>query len=131
MSIKALDYGVMFSLKFSSKLTLISVIEEFKLPFAAEYSLWSAESRNRLEKEIYESLNNAVNTIREKYGDLNIQVRVEEGRPAQVIAEMAKKENYDLIIMGNRGYSKLEQWMLGSVSKEIVNISQKPVLVIK
>jgi nucleotide-binding universal stress UspA family protein len=79
MSIKALDYGVMFSLKFSSKLTLISVIEEFKLPFAAVYSLWSAESRNRLEKEIYEGLNNAVNTVKEKFGDLNIQVRVEEG----------------------------------------------------
>lgn len=130
-SLKALDYGVVISQKFDSQITLITIIEEFKLPFAAEYGLWSTEARIARKKEIMDGLNSAINNIREKYGEINIPIRVEEGRPAQVIAEIAKNENFDLVIVGNRGNNRIKGWVLGSVSREIVNESQVPVLIVK
>lgn len=131
MSIKALDFGVSLAQKFDSEIEVISVLEEFKLPFAAEYSLWSAESRAIRIKEIMSGLDAAIKNVSEKYGELDIQVRLEEGRPAQVIVETAKNENFELIIVGSRGMNRLEGWVLGSVSREIVEDSQIPVLVIK
>jgi nucleotide-binding universal stress UspA family protein len=41
--------------------------------------------------------------------------------PADVIVDLAEKENIDLIIMGSRGYGNLRaRWILGSTSKHVV-----------
>ena len=63
--------------------------------------------------------------------EVKMDIRIEEGRPAHVIIEVAEKENSDLIVVGHRGYGLVEGWILGSVTKEIVNSSKIPVLIIK
>jgi nucleotide-binding universal stress UspA family protein len=106
-------------------------MEDLKLPFAAHYGLWAKESQDELLRKVLESLNMASREILQKFPSIVLDTRIEKGRPARVITEIAKKENFDLIIIGNRGYGLLEGWMLGSVSNEIINSSEIPVLIIK
>lgn len=53
------------------------------------------------------------------------------GRPGEVIADVAKAEACDLIVMGSKGKSDLEGLLLGSVTHKVLHTSHCPVLVVK
>jgi nucleotide-binding universal stress UspA family protein len=130
-SIQALNLAADLSLKMGSELTVVSVLNKLELPFSAEYGLWAKESREGLTRMVLEKLNLSLTKIKESHPELKVEARIEEGKPAKKIVEIAEEDNYDLIIVGRRGYGMVEGWVLGSVSKEIVNTSKKPVLVVK
>jgi nucleotide-binding universal stress UspA family protein len=52
------------------------------------------------------------------------------GNVANEIINYSKEHKVDLIVVGKTGKSKLEQFLLGSVSKKIVDHSQTNVLII-
>jgi len=56
---------------------------------------------------------------------------LEAGMPADVICRLARKDNYDLIIIGNRGLNRLKRVLLGSISSKVVAAAHCPVLVVK
>lgn len=60
-----------------------------------------------------------------------INRRVELGNPADVILSLAKKGEYDLIIIGNRGLNQVQRLFLGSVSRKVVSLAHCPVLLVK
>ena len=82
-------------------------------------------------RSVLESLHDVTVELRESHPDLSIDPRVEEGRPAKIIAEIAEEEDFDLIVMGSQGFGLIAGWFLGSVSNEVVNSSTKPLLVVK
>jgi nucleotide-binding universal stress UspA family protein len=47
-----------------------------------------------------------------------------------VIADVAERENADLIVVGRRGRSGVAELLLGSTSHELVLHSKQPVLVV-
>jgi nucleotide-binding universal stress UspA family protein len=56
------------------------------------------------------------------------------GSPADGVADVAKDENIDLIIMGSKelekeGNNKLK--LLGSVTRRVSEISDRPVMIVK
>ncbi|MGI9478627.1 MAG: universal stress protein [Hyphomicrobiaceae bacterium] len=52
-------------------------------------------------------------------GVRKVETRVEEGRAAQVIADVAKAVDADMIVMGSRGLSDVKRLVFGSVSHEV------------
>ena len=52
-----------------------------------------------------------------------------EGQIVQQIVKTAKEGHYDLIVVGARGLSKLEEIMLGSVSHGVTETATCPVIV--
>lgn len=56
---------------------------------------------------------------------------LEAGLPADIICRIARKDNYDLIIIGNRGLNPLKRVLLGSISSKVVGAAHCPVLVVK
>lgn len=50
---------------------------------------------------------------------------------AEVIAEMAEKESFDLIIMGRRGIGTFQSLLLGSVSDAVIRHAPCSVLIVK
>ena len=52
------------------------------------------------------------------------------GEPYKEILKTAKEEGFDLIIMGNRGFSKIKRFFVGSVTQKVVSETPCPVLVI-
>ncbi len=53
------------------------------------------------------------------------------GRRGQEICKLAETGAYDLIVMGRRGISRLEEVVLGSVSEYVVRHSKLPVLIVQ
>jgi nucleotide-binding universal stress UspA family protein len=59
---------------------------------------------------------------------LEADSRVMQGMPAQLIAEAA--EDFDLLLVGSRGYGPLRRTLLGSVSAKLMRSAPCPVLVL-
>lgn len=64
------------------------------------------------------------------FGDIKIEKEVLFGEPYHMILETAKKESFDLILMGNRGFSKIKRFFVGSVTQRVISEAPCPVLVI-
>ena len=58
-------------------------------------------------------------------------VLLEAGLPADIICRIARKDNYDLIIIGNRGLNRIKRVLLGSINSKVVAAAHCPVLVVK
>jgi nucleotide-binding universal stress UspA family protein len=130
-SLRALEQAVDLSLQLGSEITVVSVVNEMKLPFSAEFGLWARKSHEELVRKVLEGLNSAILSIREDHPELKIEARIEEGRPAKKITELAEKEGFDLIVVGRRGNGLMDHLIMGSVTNEVVRISNKPVLVVE
>lgn len=59
------------------------------------------------------------------------EARLEEGEPWQVIGEVARRHDYDLIVMGTHGRSGLMHVLMGSVAERVVRQSSVPVLTVR
>ncbi len=75
--------------------------------------------------EIVES---AVSELRSAGVNVRGQVLPGQGHIARKILEAAEESNADLIVLGSRGMSRLEEMMLGSVAHKIVHTAKCPVL---
>jgi nucleotide-binding universal stress UspA family protein len=54
----------------------------------------------------------------------------EEGRPADVLLDVAERENVDLLVTGRRGRGALASLLAGSVSQELIHRARVPVTVV-
>ncbi len=62
--------------------------------------------------------------------DAFIKPRLEEGSPSDTIVDVADEGNFDLIVMGRHGKSRLERALVGSVTARVIGHSQRDVLVV-
>ncbi len=69
-------------------------------------------------KAIFEQASLPVNTMVELYDD-----------PGEMIVKIAKEQNFDLIVIGNRGLSVIRELMLGSVSSKVLHQAGCPVII--
>lgn len=53
------------------------------------------------------------------------------GDPADVVCEYAEDNNFDLIIVADKGHGKVERFLLGSISDKIVRHAKISVMVVK
>jgi nucleotide-binding universal stress UspA family protein len=63
-------------------------------------------------------------------GALKAEKQIVFGVPYTVILETAKNEKFDLIVMGNRGFSKIKRFFVGSVVQRVISEAPCPVLVV-
>lgn len=56
---------------------------------------------------------------------------LEAGHPAEVIVRIAEDDGYDLIVIGSRGLSAIQSFLLGSVSDKVSHHAHCPVLIVK
>jgi nucleotide-binding universal stress UspA family protein len=52
------------------------------------------------------------------------------GAPARTIVKFAEDHDAGVIVLGSRGWSEGEKYMLGSVSHKVTSLSKRPVLVV-
>lgn len=56
---------------------------------------------------------------------------VEEGNPAELILSIASVDSIDLIVLGRRGISGVERFLLGGVSSSVIGHSKCDVLIVR
>ncbi len=77
-------------------------------------------------KELFEELK-----IKAKEQDIEIKTEVAIGHPAEEIVKYAAEHEIDHIVIGQRGKSKVKEWLLGSVSKRVASYAPCDVIIIK
>jgi nucleotide-binding universal stress UspA family protein len=53
------------------------------------------------------------------------------GEPGTVIADVAGKGKFDLIVMGSHGHAALSNLVMGSCTTKVLSLSKVPVLVVR
>lgn len=86
-----------------------------------------AEAEGRLTQDVEAELDGAARFL--EAAGRTVERRVLHGRPAEAILAEAHRLSVDLVVMGSRGHGPFKSALLGSVSTEVVNGSQRPVLV--
>ncbi len=54
-----------------------------------------------------------------------------EGEPYQELLSFAQKKQVDLIVLGVRGHSLLEKFLVGSTTDRVISRSECPVLAVR
>lgn len=69
--------------------------------------------------------------LRPSDGKLEIEYRLLEGDPAEIILKLAKSTSADLIVMGTHGSTGLTRLLVGSVAEAVLRRAHCPVLTVR
>ena len=83
-------------------------------------------ARETEEREILEKAQAAVGSI-----SADIHTETVEGTIAEAILEMANARHCDVIVMGSRGFGRIEGAVLGSNTQEVISHAPCPVLIVR
>lgn len=126
-SVKAAEAAVAFARQYGSGLTLLTVVDEIgygtaigDMPVTKDYSVHEVE---RLRAEKLQNGREILDMVLEKAvpSDLSAEQKVITGMAAAAIVQEARAGNYDLIVMGRRGLSKMERLFVGSVTQRVLS----------
>ncbi len=67
---------------------------------------------------------------RAQLGQMLVATHVGRHRPEEEIPRVAKEHGCDLVVMGTRGHTGVERFVLGSVSERVAASSRIPVLIV-
>ena len=125
-SLRALEKAVQIAKKFDGKITLLNVysVSSFKVTPSQVFN-YVIEIRKSGESILAEGEKIV------KAEGIHVETILEEGHIVEEILKKAREENFDLIVLGARGLSKLKEILLGSVSYGVTLHAQCPVLVVK
>ena len=125
-SLHALNKAIKIAKKFDGKITLINVywISAFRIT-PSQLVDYVVHIRKAGE-EILEKGKKLVKTE-----GVPVETVLKEGHNVEEILNTAKEGNYDLIVMGARGASKIKEILLGSTSYGVTSHAPCPVLIIK
>jgi len=114
---KAIEHTVQMALKYNATVTLLNVAQTI-------YPYLTSDGAKKIGELI-------VSAAAKHVKELKVDERVEIGRPAKIILDIAKNENYDLIALGSRGLNPAMSFLLGSVSDIVARYAQCSVLIVR
>lgn len=129
---KAVEMGKLIN----AELTFITVVNT---PTEDKYSYFGmtveqafiAHRKEMLKKLIQEETKMLDILVRNlNYDNLVVAKKVVVGKAADEILKIAEEENFDLIVMGRRGFSNFERFFIGSITQKVISQAPCPVMVI-
>ncbi len=63
--------------------------------------------------------------------DVGVTTRLEHGEVAITILKIVAEDQYDLLVMGSHGHSRVHRALLGSVSEKVLHKAAVPVLMLR
>jgi nucleotide-binding universal stress UspA family protein len=121
----ALDAGVTITRRCNSTLTLLTVAQTVSLAYtpaavaAMPLSDLQATEKRRMREQLDRSLDQVP-------GDLLAHGRLLQGVPGAALVDVS--EDFDLILVGSRGYGPLRRTLLGSTSRHLLNSARCSVM---
>lgn len=128
-ALKAAAAAATLARKFDARLTLINVYQP--IPTVGPYGeIVNVELNEKYVATLQEHAISPVGRIVEGMG-VPHQSLQKVGQPAAEIVRVAEEEGCDLIVLGSRGLSGVQAFLLGTVSDRVVHHAHCPVLVVK
>jgi nucleotide-binding universal stress UspA family protein len=125
-SLHALEKAVQIAKKFDGKITLINVysVSSFNITPSQVFD-YVLEIRKSGETILAEGEKIV------KAEGIQVETLLKEGHVVEQIVKKARDENFDLIVIGAKGISRLKEILLGSISHGVTTYAPCPVLVVK
>jgi nucleotide-binding universal stress UspA family protein len=134
---KAFEQAISIARKYSSEVTLMSVVEvendvaytELGIVISGEYS-GIRDTLVKIKQDNADKLLDAMIQSADCTGvTIGKIVRVGSAHPE--ITEVVTEGKYDLIVMGHRGLNPVKRFFMGSVAKRVIEDSPCSVLIVK
>ncbi len=128
-SLNALSYALHFKKIFGSKIIALHVIPEIPPHLYGELFL-DESFYNTAVLRMKDSSAKKITQIERRREIKFDKIYIEEGKASDKIIEIAEKENAELIFVGRKKRSFLEQIFIGSVSNRLMHHSKIPLFVV-
>ena len=111
----------------------LSLVHIYQLPVIVAPLMGFAPEMPVLAEDARDEAHRALDPLAEKLRAAGYEVDVigREGDPAHVISDLTETMDVDLVVMGTRGLSKIEQVLLGSTTERVVQHAKCPVLTLR
>ena len=132
MGKKAVKVGVNIAYRGGGCVAAIYVIDISRLSHLPGYAMLPG-LKEKISELMKEEGRQATQLAEDLSRNLNIPCKkiVVQGNPCQEILKSAREMEADLIVIGSRGRTGIEKFLLGSVAEKVVLQSSIPVLMIK
>jgi len=121
----ALDFATGLACRFGSELHVLAVARPLEVGDDVETLAVVENSRHR-----YEQL---LRGVREKLANESIKTEfnVVVGHPAEQLVRYAEAHQIDHIVVGHRGHTLFERWLIGSVARQVIAYAHCAVTVVR
>jgi nucleotide-binding universal stress UspA family protein len=131
---KAADHAIWIASQSGAEIIVLNVIETSSLVGLPAEDL-IVRIKEMLKEEGRRSLERISEMVTEeekelKIEDIKVNLKTEEGSPADAILKTVEKEDIDLVVMGTSGKHGLDRFLLGSVTEKVVRSAKCPVLAV-
>jgi nucleotide-binding universal stress UspA family protein len=123
----AMEYGIQLAKQLGAKVLLLHVIPLGTYVSAASSAPLPAEAIDALADSARKNIAEQGQKLSKSHG-VPVEVLVVDGPPPATIADLAKAQAADLIVMGTQGRTGLKHVLLGSIAEHVVRHSTIPVL---
>jgi nucleotide-binding universal stress UspA family protein len=119
----ALRHAVTLAQDQNAKLTLLTVVPHQATPVGPGVAPppETDESHNEIIKQ----------ALQEIPKNVGVTTRLEHGEIADTLLKAVKGDDYDLLVMGSHGHSRVHRALLGSVSEKVLHKAAVPVLMLR
>ncbi len=134
---KALNYVVKLKDAGTKEVVVLHVIDEKEIDVMALGAVWVGEGvseyQDQILKKVEADAKSKLEEVKSQLEEMGIKadVRAVVGVPFKKIVEIADEERVSLIVLGSHGKSNVEGILLGSVSENVVRMTNKPVLIVR
>jgi nucleotide-binding universal stress UspA family protein len=108
-----------------SRAAVVSVVPPYEGDLNA---MWTNNIRASMQKQSDNNIGEALKIAHEQ--GITIDTISAEGEIYERIVDLADSENFDLIVMGQKGSSRVERALVGSVTARVIGYSRQDVLVV-
>jgi nucleotide-binding universal stress UspA family protein len=129
----ALEVAAQLANRLMTRLVLAHVAEVAHVPYAAAAPFGGMAGRITVAEEIEvqeEAGKRLLDQVAREADLTDVERKLEFGSPAEALADLADKEEAELIVVGSRGRGAFKAAFLGSVSNSLVGIARCPVLIV-
>lgn len=113
--------------KFEAGICAISV--EGRLPRYAA-TLGEVEEVEHERRVYFDGVQTEACRLAEEQG-VKLETIVAPGAPAETIVKYAREGEYDLIVMGHKGHSRLHEYLVGATTDRVAHLAPCSVLIVR
>ncbi len=126
---RALDRAIALSTQQGATIRIVVAVSTVMMVYGPTAPYYPPGYPEEVMKEGAKLLEVAVNKA--KAAGRDSSGSVEDGHAPEVILNLAESEGIDLIVLGRRGISGVQRFLIGGVSSSVVNHSKCDVLIVK
>ena len=128
----AIKKAIQIAHQFNSHVIILNVKEEFMNTEEMEMARVSIQELKEKFKSISldakTEIKKIIKTLHAE--DINIEVKLREGKASKEIINTSNELDVDMIIMGTNGRDSIKDIILGSTAENVIKVSKCPVLII-